>query len=63
MHGTSGGIISSIDGGNFMSGFASGAVSSLISSGIESFKADKAENLTKFGKSSYYKAVRLLLEG
>jgi hypothetical protein len=35
LHGTKGGLMSSIDGGSFESGFAAGAVSSLVASGIE----------------------------
>ncbi|AJA68925.1 hypothetical protein MYRA21_1775 [Myroides sp. A21] len=34
MHGVSGGLMSELDGGKFISGFASGAISSMISSGI-----------------------------
>ncbi len=34
MHAISGGIMSAVEGGNFASGFASGAISSLISSGV-----------------------------
>ena len=34
MHGVTSGLMSSIDGGSFNSGFASGAISSLIASGI-----------------------------
>lgn len=62
MHGTSGGL-RSIDGSNFMSGLASGAVSSLISSGIESFKADKGGKLTIFGESNSYKALLIASGG
>jgi RHS repeat-associated protein len=35
-HGTTGGVMSVIEGGNFGSGFAAGAVSSLVSSGVQS---------------------------
>jgi hypothetical protein len=35
MHGITGGIMSDVQGGSFASGFAAGAVSSLVSSGIQ----------------------------
>ncbi len=71
MHGVTGGIMSSIDGGNFLSGFASGAISSVISSGIEglgtSYAGGKDLNgnygKNAFGKSSTFKAVMIASGG
>jgi hypothetical protein len=70
MHGVTGGIISSIDGGNFLSGFAAGAISSLVSSGIEALGTQYSGNGTyqdnfgnygknAFGKSDIFKAVMI----
>jgi hypothetical protein len=57
MHGLSGGIMSSVEGGNFLSGFASGAISSLISSAVKGFAFDKSGELTNFGKSGWSHAA------
>lgn len=46
-HGSTGGLMSVIDGGDFGSGFASGAVSSLISSGIEAWGNQDVSIATK----------------
>ena len=61
-HGITGGFMSSVNHGDFISGFASGAVSSVISSGIEGLgTTDGLAN--SFGKSSTYKAVMIASGG
>lgn len=63
MHGVSGGVISAIDGGNFLSGFSSATISSLTSSGIERLGVNKSNELTKFGRSNYFRAVMIASGG
>jgi hypothetical protein len=77
LHGLSGGLMNSIEGGDFMAGFASGAMSSLISSGIEALgqtgnilegigadgNSFKFAELNKFGASNYYKAAMIAAGG
>ena len=68
MHGMKGGIMASIDGGDFESGFAAGAVSSLVASGIDAlgtnFSGQGAYRTitgeysrNAFGNSGYFKAA------
>lgn len=64
MHGVSGGLMSELDGGKFISGFASGAISSMIASGIGKLgpKTDANGNILKQGilSSSDTKAMMIV---
>ena len=61
-HGVSGGVISSIDGGEFGSGFAAGAVSSLISGTVQGLGV-KEGILNAFGESDWYNAATIAAGG
>jgi RHS repeat-associated protein len=73
LHGIVGGVMSSIEGGSFESGFAAGAISSLVSSGISALgetggigtNADgsKFAIQNNFGKSSWFKATMITSAG
>ncbi len=71
MHGVTGGVMSSIEGGNFGSGFAAGMVSSIISSGIEALGTNYAGGIGEngnygknaFGNSGGFKAVMIASGG
>ncbi|MDR2121540.1 MAG: hypothetical protein LBP34_00305, partial [Flavobacteriaceae bacterium] len=74
MHGMSEGLMNSIEGGSFMAGFASGAMSSLVSSGIGALgtnysgagayqDANGNYGPNKFGASNYFKAVSIASGG
>jgi hypothetical protein len=73
LHGITGGMMSEIQGGNFDSGFAAGAVSSLVSSAIQGLgetgeigtnaKGDSYAVKNAFGKSPEYKAVMIAAGG
>lgn len=72
MHGITGGMMSELQGGTFASGLASGAVSSLVSSGIEGIgetggmacvNGKDVPIMTEFGKSSGFKALMLASGG
>ncbi len=71
MHGVTGGVMNSIEGENFISGFASGAVSSIISSGIEALGTNYAGGIGEngnygknaFGNSGGFKAVMIASGG
>ncbi|TDS55238.1 hypothetical protein [Myroides indicus] len=57
MHGISGGIMSEIEGGKFISGLASGAVSSLVGSAISSTGNIKMKGGGLFKDSPYFAAT------
>ncbi|MGG5209254.1 RHS repeat-associated core domain-containing protein [Chryseobacterium sp. MIQD13] len=75
MHAMSGGIMSTLESGNFGSGFLSGAVSSLISSGIQALGTNFTGNgamqdanrnyisMNSFGRSDLMKAVMVAAGG
>jgi len=49
LHGMKSGIMSAIEGGDFLSGFAAGAVSSLVSSGVEALGTDFSKGFGQIG--------------
>jgi RHS repeat-associated protein len=72
MHGITGGLMSEIQGGTFASGFAAGAVSSLVASGVESLGqnggigCDNGNDVAlknNFGSSGAYKVVMIASGG
>jgi RHS repeat-associated protein len=72
MHGATGGLMSEIQGGTFASGFAAGAVSSMVSSGVESLgqnggvgcvNGNDVALMNNFGSSGAYKAVMVASGG
>ncbi|MGC4040403.1 MAG: RHS repeat-associated core domain-containing protein [Flavobacterium sp.] len=77
MHGLTGGIMSDLQGGTFASGLAAGAVSSLITSGVEALgqtgnicegvnmkgQTFQYAELNKFGASPNFKAVMIASGG
>jgi len=70
LHGIVGGIMSSLEGGSFESGFAAGAISSLVSSGIGALgeTTQTANGITKtvankFGQSGWFKATMIASAG
>ena len=74
MHGITGGIMSELSGGNFISGFAAGAISSVIASGIQALGTNFSGNgalqdanrnylsYNKFG-TTYMKATMVVAGG
>ncbi|NLN34261.1 MAG: hypothetical protein GX159_11800 [Flavobacteriaceae bacterium] len=54
--------MNSIDGGDFGSGLAAGAVSSLISSGMQ-ISGISGGQLNKFGQSDWYNAATIAAGG
>lgn len=54
--------MSSIDGGDFGSGFAAGAVSSLVSSGVQGLGMSRGQP-NKFGQSDWYNAATIAAGG
>ncbi|WP_029988654.1 RHS repeat-associated core domain-containing protein [Myroides odoratimimus] len=65
MHGVSGGLMSELDGGKFISGFASGAISSMLSSGIGKLgpKTDANGNIIKEGVLSASDTKAMMIVG
>ncbi|MGI9526866.1 MAG: RHS repeat-associated core domain-containing protein [Weeksellaceae bacterium] len=71
--GISGGIASTIQGGSFESGFASGVVSSLVLSGVQALGIDFSKTkmiegkrvfaLNKFGESDLFKVLQVAASG
>ena len=49
MHGMKSGMMSAIEGGDFLSGFAAGAISSLVSSGVEALGTDFSKGFGQLG--------------
>ncbi|MBW3518531.1 RHS repeat-associated core domain-containing protein [Flavobacterium sp. NKUCC04_CG] len=63
LHGVSGGIMSEIEGGTFISGFASGAVSSLVGSAFSSTGNTTLSNGSKFSSTTSFKAMMIAAGG
>jgi hypothetical protein len=62
MHGYTGGIMNVGNGGEFLSGFASGAASSLVSSGMQGLGTLYAGDVL-FGSTTLFKAVSIAAGG
>lgn len=62
LHATTGGMMSEIEGGSFASGFASGAISSMMSTGVAKIGGSGIDSF-RFNKPGLFKAVTLATGG